>query len=108
MGNSGQISLDLSMNDQHLVHILSTKKLNFNHYKSEIFWIFQKEQANFLLKTGAIKGALDVYLRLEMWEDVIKCYKSLGQTEKVGEAWAQFVSCVYNRSLSTPNIFNSE
>ena len=46
-------------------------------------FVLQKEQANFLLKIGALKGALDVFLRLQMWEDVIKCYKNLGQTEKV-------------------------
>ena len=48
-----------------------------------VAFVLQKEQANFLLKMGALKGALDVFLRLHMWEDVIKCYKNLGQTEKV-------------------------
>ena len=48
-----------------------------------VAFVLQKEQANFLMKIGALKGALDVFLRLHMWEDVIKCYKSLGQTEKV-------------------------
>ncbi len=54
---------------------------------SETSFVFfsrgQKEQAEFLLKIGAVKAALDVFLRLELWEEVIKCYKTLGQTEKV-------------------------
>ena len=35
------------------------------------------------MKVGATKAALEVYLRIAMWEEVIKCYKQLGRTESV-------------------------
>ena len=32
---------------------------------------------------GVNKAALDIYLRLQMWEEVIQCYASLGRRERV-------------------------
>lgn len=45
----------------------------------------QQELGNLLISVGATGAALEVYLRLQMWENVIKCYSLLGHREKV---WA--------------------
>ena len=35
------------------------------------------------MTVGSTTSALELFLALEMWEDVIKCYSSLGRLEKV-------------------------
>ena len=37
-------------------------------------WEMQKEFVSLLLKLGSVKSALDIALRLQLWEDVIDCY----------------------------------
>ncbi|XP_059157510.1 tetratricopeptide repeat protein 27-like isoform X2 [Physella acuta] len=45
-------------------------------------WRLQKELANLLLSLGCIGEALNIFERLEMWEDVISCYQKLGKRER--------------------------
>ncbi|CAB4020734.1 tetratricopeptide repeat 27, partial [Paramuricea clavata] len=45
-------------------------------------WEVQRELASLYIELGVTKSALDVYERLHLWEDVIKCYISLGRFEK--------------------------
>ncbi|CAC5405698.1 Tetratricopeptide repeat protein 27 [Mytilus coruscus] len=45
-------------------------------------WIVQKHLADLLLDLGATGAALEVFERLELWEDAIKCYQRLGKMEK--------------------------
>ena len=45
--------------------------------------MFQREQADMFQDMGVNKAALDIYLRLQMWEEVIQCYASLGRRERV-------------------------
>lgn len=45
-------------------------------------WIIQKNLADLLLNLGAIGSALEIFERLELWEDAIKCYQRLGKMEK--------------------------
>lgn len=40
-------------------------------------WKIEAQNADLMFKLGLIKAALDVYLRLEMWEEVIGCYSAL-------------------------------
>jgi hypothetical protein len=44
---------------------------------------YQRELASLYLELGVTKSALEVYERLQLWEDVINCYISLGRFEKV-------------------------
>ena len=34
-----------------------------------------------MLSIGVVKSAMEIYERLEMWEDVVKCYQSIEQRE---------------------------
>ncbi|PFH50405.1 hypothetical protein AMATHDRAFT_47904 [Amanita thiersii Skay4041] len=45
-------------------------------------WVLERELAERFASLGVFKSALEVYERLEMWEDVVKCYSSLERPEK--------------------------
>jgi len=43
----------------------------------------QQELGTLLDDIGAVSAALEVYLRLQSWENVIACYAKLGYQQKV-------------------------
>ncbi|KAF8180214.1 hypothetical protein BJ912DRAFT_1023781 [Pholiota molesta] len=45
-------------------------------------WDMEKELAQRFLSLGVVKSALEIFERLEMWEDVVKCYGALEKPEK--------------------------
>ncbi|XP_022083144.1 tetratricopeptide repeat protein 27-like isoform X2 [Acanthaster planci] len=45
-------------------------------------WTMEGELASLLMSLGVVTAALEVYVRLEMWEDVIKCYRLLEKPDK--------------------------
>ena len=45
-------------------------------------WELEKEMAVMFKSLGAFKTSLEIFERLEMWDDVIACYIQLGQKEK--------------------------
>jgi len=48
-------------------------------------WRLQKELGSILMSLGATKGALDQYLKLECWDEVIVCYNMLQMRHKSAE-----------------------
>ena len=54
----------------------------------------QSELATVLLSMGCIGMALDIYERLQLWEDAIACYQRLGKREKVCSDFPSFSSFV--------------
>lgn len=44
------------------------------------YWILEKDLADLLLSIGCTKSALDIYERLELWEEIVDCYVRLGRT----------------------------
>ncbi|CAG2184093.1 unnamed protein product, partial [Oppiella nova] len=46
------------------------------------FWITERHLANILVSLGVNKSALDIYLRLNLWDDVIDCYQRIGRRDK--------------------------
>jgi len=42
-------------------------------------WVLEKELAKVLISLGAVNSALEVFLRLEMWHEVIMCYTQMGR-----------------------------
>jgi len=53
---------------------------------------FQQDLGKLLDDIGAVGSALEVYLRLQSWENVIACYAKLGHQQKVRETDAMCVS----------------
>ncbi|PPR06607.1 hypothetical protein CVT24_001714 [Panaeolus cyanescens] len=45
-------------------------------------WEMEKELAARYLSLGVVKSALEIFERLEMWEEVVKCYAALEKPEK--------------------------
>lgn len=48
-------------------------------------WEIQAEYADILMSFGLVKNSLDVYLKIQLWEEVIGCYAILGMREKAAE-----------------------
>lgn len=46
-------------------------------------WAYKQMLADAMLSLGLVKGALDIYLKLHLWEDVIVCYTILELRHKV-------------------------
>lgn len=49
------------------------------------WWCLEEELANLLISLGCINSALDIYLRLHCWEQVIACYNHLKLRHKAEE-----------------------
>ncbi|KAI0690843.1 TPR-like protein [Cytidiella melzeri] len=45
-------------------------------------WQMQRELALRFLSLGVVKSALEIFERLEMWEEVVKCWQSMEQSTK--------------------------
>ncbi|KAJ3845906.1 hypothetical protein EV368DRAFT_53429 [Lentinula lateritia] len=45
-------------------------------------WELERELANRFISLGVIRSALDIYERLEMWEEVVKCHVSLDRPDR--------------------------
>ncbi|KAI9302722.1 hypothetical protein BJ944DRAFT_269499 [Cunninghamella echinulata] len=45
-------------------------------------WSMERELGHRFMGLGVIKSALDIFERLEMWEDVVACYQMLDQKSK--------------------------
>ncbi|KAK0158206.1 hypothetical protein PV328_009240 [Microctonus aethiopoides] len=55
-------------------------------------WAFKQNLADAMLSLGMIKGALDLYLQLQLWEEVIVCYTILELRHKAAEIIRQEIS----------------
>ena len=56
-------------------------------YLSHLVFSFlfgQRRLASLLNKLGVVKGALEIYERLQMWDDIIGCLVLLGRHGEVG------------------------
>lgn len=45
-------------------------------------WEMQRELALRFLSLGVVRSALEIFERLEMWEEVVKCWQSMDQQDK--------------------------
>ena len=48
-------------------------------------WNIQRELGNILLSLGAVKSALEVFEKIECWDEVIVCYNLLQMRHKSAE-----------------------
>lgn len=46
-------------------------------------WTLEEKWANIMFSLGLVKGALDVFTKLGLWENVIICYNALNLKHKV-------------------------
>lgn len=60
----------------------SERLLYFHSILMPSRWEMEKELAQRFLSLGIIKSALEIFERLEMWEDVVSCYGALDKPEK--------------------------
>lgn len=49
------------------------------------FWNTLAQYADLMLNTGLVKASLDIYLQLQLWEEVIVCYTILKMRHKAAE-----------------------
>lgn len=46
-------------------------------------WLLEEKWADMMFNLGLVKGALDVFIKLGLWENVIICYNTLDLKHKV-------------------------
>ncbi|KAK3829454.1 MAG: hypothetical protein JOS17DRAFT_215258 [Linnemannia elongata] len=72
--------------DQTRIHDeTSTTRERMHHFFSVLLpskWELEKELAEQYMSLGVVRSAMDIFERLELWEDVIACHQFLDQTEK--------------------------
>ena len=80
------------MQMQTLVDSLPWKFIDSHHRLDMIysikpvpFWILENELVKILKSVGSIKTALDLALKLKLWEEVIDCYHILDLRHKAVE-----------------------
>jgi tetratricopeptide (TPR) repeat protein len=59
----------------------SERLLYFHSIPLPSRWEMEKELAERFLSLGVVKSALEIFERLEMWENVVKCYGALEKPE---------------------------
>ena len=59
--------------------LLNSVKLNLVKFNLSI----QRTNAQLLYSIGCVDSALEIFLRLHLWDDVIACYQRLGKHGKV-------------------------
>ena len=60
----------------------SERLLYFHSIPMPTRWEMEKELAQRFLSLGVVKSALEIFERLEMWEEVVRCYGALEKPEK--------------------------
>lgn len=60
----------------------SERLLYFHSIPLPSTWEMEKELALRYLSLGVVKSALEIFERLEMWEEVVKCWQSMERKEK--------------------------
>ncbi|KIK29035.1 hypothetical protein PISMIDRAFT_89469 [Pisolithus microcarpus 441] len=61
---------------------LSERLLYFHSVPLPSKWEMERELALRFLSIGVVKSALEIFERLEMWEEVVKCWQSMERNDK--------------------------
>lgn len=65
------------------------RKLSFYSVLPPSSWQMQRLLGDTSVELGLFKSGLDLYLKIEYWEGIIKCYSALGQTVKAQQVIQQ-------------------
>jgi len=80
------MQLEILLEHYHTKNIkIAGAKERFQFFYAIMFpsiWLLSKEMAAYYMKLGLINSALEIYLRLQMWSDVIKCYQTLDKLDQ--------------------------
>ncbi|XP_058833342.1 tetratricopeptide repeat protein 27 isoform X2 [Topomyia yanbarensis] len=84
---------------EELVHLIDSDSIPMPHRLSYAFcsaiiprWQIKAKLGDLMVSLGMIKGALDLYLQLQLWEEVIACYNHLEMRHKAAEIIQQEIS----------------
>ncbi|KAF9582245.1 hypothetical protein BGW38_000459 [Lunasporangiospora selenospora] len=81
----GALQLQALVDQTRIEDETSTTRERMDHFFSVMLpskWEMEKELAEQYMALGVIRSALDIFERLELWEDVIACHQFLSQPEK--------------------------
>ncbi|KAF9355748.1 hypothetical protein BGX26_006187 [Mortierella sp. AD094] len=81
----GALQLQALVDQTKIEDETSTTRERMHHFFSVSLpskWELEKELAEQYMALGVVRSALDIFERLELWEDVIACYQFLDQPEK--------------------------
>ncbi|XP_058464178.1 tetratricopeptide repeat protein 27 [Malaya genurostris] len=84
---------------EELIHLLDSNAVPMSHRLSYVFsatliprWTIKSKLGDLMISLGMIKSALDLYLQLQQWEEVIACYNHLELKHKAAEIIQQEIS----------------
>ena len=83
-----------------LVDKVKSGQLTSGHTKLHLFysaliaplWKVKRHLASSLIRLGCIKEALDIYIELDLWEEVVFCYKQINRRDKAAEIIRQQIA----------------
>ncbi|KAF8933027.1 hypothetical protein BGZ58_006636 [Dissophora ornata] len=81
----GALQLQALVDQTKIEDETSTTRERMHHFFSVLLpskWELEKELAEQYMSLGVVRSAMDIFERLELWEDVIACHQFLDQPEK--------------------------
>jgi hypothetical protein len=96
---------------EYLIEQLNNTETSISHRIDLFFasgmnpiWFLKRHLASLMLSIGMVKGALDLYLNLSLWEDVIVCYTLLEMRHKVGRKICIIKTFIHETSVFLENL----
>ncbi|XP_054014980.1 tetratricopeptide repeat protein 27 [Hylaeus anthracinus] len=121
--SGGKRTVERSMMQmEYLIHELKNTKVSVAHKMDMFFasglkpvWVLEQTWAHLMLSLGLVKGALDVFLKLQLWEEVIACYNTLELKHKAAEIIRQEIAkkptvqlwCLLGDATDDPNHYET-
>ncbi|KAG0363174.1 hypothetical protein BC939DRAFT_489615 [Gamsiella multidivaricata] len=81
----GALQLQALVDQTKIEDETSTTRERMHHFFSVLLpskWELEKELAEQYMALGVVRSAMDIFERMELWEDVIACHQFLDQAEK--------------------------
>ncbi|KAF9407552.1 hypothetical protein BGZ94_002648 [Podila epigama] len=81
----GALQLQALVDQTRIEDETSTIRERMHHFFSVLLpakWELEKELAEQYMALGVVRSALDIFERMELWQDVIACYQFLDQKDK--------------------------